>query len=428
MLPDANNSVTHGAAESLPPVIKPFGGERFFCPVALPQFRFQRGDYPMSRIRQLAYRSREKGAARRLLRTARHRLTWPRLAARIAARACAIWGNAAVAQGGVPTEVQRAQLIAEAVGNNIGFVGYYAFQLWRQERLAQADLYLQDFECNWINDLLAHGQDRNQLDDKLRFADFCERHGLNTVPIVLGLMEDESEHWRSSRRQLPETDLFVKSMNLWAGLRTERWKYDSQSARWQRAEHSLDQPALLARWRKLSADGALIVQPRAHSHPSHAALNPDAVGTLRCVTYRLSGQASKLYRASQRFPRAGMITDHGSSGAVAAAVESDGTLREAESRTIGPSYTHHPDWQVAISGRLLPGYHDMIELARHAHDAAAFTGIIGWDMAMTESGATLIEANTNSGLEFIQTTWNEPLGATEYPDFALALLSDRGLL
>ncbi len=408
------------------PLIATFDDHRYFCPVALPGFRFLQGNDYLSRIRQLLYRKRYPKSLKRNLRIARQRIAWPRLAARLADRACATWGQAAVAEGGVSMPEQRAQLVAEATANNISFVSYYAYQLWRPERLASADLYFQEFESNWLNSLLRQGQNHQDLDDKLRFAEFCRRHGLNTVPVSLGLTRDGAEHWRSPQQRLPDSDLFVKSINLARGIGTERWEYLAESRRWRRDHVELDQAGLLQHWRKHASQYALLVQPRVRSHPSHTEFNPDALGTLRCMTYKCAGESAGVSRASMRFPRSGMITDNACGGGIASAVEPDGRLRAAEGRWIGPGFSHHPDWQVALEGRELPGYRQMTELCLRAHDAAALVGFVSWDVAMTESGATLIEANTDGGLLLLQESWNSPLGVTDFPEIAWQMLLDRG--
>lgn len=123
--------------------------------------------------------------------------------------------------------------------------------------------------------------------------------------------------------------------------------------------------------------------------------------------------------------------DHGHSGNWQAAVD----LSSGRLTRIGAGYTllagrpgqssiKHPQTQQELLGVVLPDWDQLVDLARRAH--RAFPGFIfpGWDIAITDAGPVILEANMTGDVDLPQMAHR-----TGFMDAALlAMLERRGLL
>lgn len=57
----------------------------------------------------------------------------------------------------------------------------------------------------------------------------------------------------------------------------------------------------------------------------------------------------------------------------------------------------HPETGAQILGRRVPNFDKAVALALEVHGAFPASGLLGWDIALTEDGACLIECNENTG-------------------------------
>lgn len=78
-------------------------------------------------------------------------------------------------------------------------------------------------------------------------------------------------------------------------------------------------------------------------------------------------------------------------------------------------FSHHPVTKSRIQGVVIPEWDSICNYVIGLHRALSFTGIefIAWDIALTEEGCRVIEANTSCGLDLLQTSGgvrNEMIG------------------
>src|SRR5690606_10909580 len=66
------------------------------------------------------------------------------------------------------------------------------------------------------------------------------------------------------------------------------------------------------------------------------------------------------------------------------------------------TFEHHPDTGVCFEGFTLPYWNDTTNLVLRAHQAFPELGVIGWDVAITEQGPVLIEANHAWDINLLQ--------------------------
>lgn len=62
----------------------------------------------------------------------------------------------------------------------------------------------------------------------------------------------------------------------------------------------------------------------------------------------------------------------------------------------------HPDTGVVFEGILVPYFNEAINLGINAHKCIKEVPAIGWDIAVTEHGAVLIEGNYDWGIDLMQ--------------------------
>lgn len=388
---------------------------RYFCPVSLPWFGFRRGTAAVDRLRRDAYAFNEGSARRRLpLRRLRYVVAWPFTVVLHAASALRSHGAGVVAEGGPGRGRQFVALVALGLARNVTPKSYYLFQLWRPERSARARDYIQDFEGRWILNAINRGKGLALVDDKARFAEFCVRHGLPTVPILVEFGPGGAEAWGTAQRRLPRVDLFVKqsAATAVAGAGAECWTYAQAADSWRRGNDELDEQALLGRLRRLGATARVVVQERMHNHPVVGAFSLKALCSLRAVTVMRPGRRATHFRSCLRMPVGDAEVDHPVHGGLAAPVFEDGVLGAAAGNIVGPAFARHPATGARIEGSPLPFFAQAVALAVRAHELAGIPAAIGWDIALTPAGPVLLEGNSVWGTDVMQTSFAEPLGST----------------
>lgn len=142
---------------------------------------------------------------------------------------------------------------------------------------------------------------------------------------------------------------------------------------------------------------------------------PYAVNTIRLITMASPGRSARAVLALHRF---GMdqhnCVDNVYAGGLSVKIDletgelsgavmiDNGKLLDAEGNVA--VYDRHPLTGAAIRGVRIPGWKQIVEKVVHLHNKLSFTGVefIAWDLALTEAGVCVIEANTSCGATFMQ--------------------------
>lgn len=136
-----------------------------------------------------------------------------------------------------------------------------------------------------------------------------------------------------------------------------------------------------------------IFQELIRQHPALARLNESSVNTLRMITAQKDGRAIPL-GTGVRIGRAGAHIDNWAQGGliVNVDVEQERTRGKGIYKA-GPTTEVHPDSGIALDGYALPFISEAVEVACAFHDDLYGFHSIGWDIAITESGPSIIEGN-----------------------------------
>ena len=139
----------------------------------------------------------------------------------------------------------------------------------------------------------------------------------------------------------------------------------------------------------------LIVQ-----HPQISRLYPQSVNTLRLVTIRNHDEVHVVF-SSMRLGN-GKQVDNLNSGGMAVIVDETGHICTPAADKDGKAYDAHPMTGVPFIGFEVPLFAESIALVKQAALRMPELGYIGWDVAVTESGPLLLEANHFPGHDIYQ--------------------------
>ncbi len=162
----------------------------------------------------------------------------------------------------------------------------------------------------------------------------------------------------------------------------------------------------LSELKKILGSGVWLVQKKISSHKALRMINKSALNTTRIVTIRDKNRSGYL-TGFQAFARGAAVTDSGSSGSIYVGVDIEKEcLKEYGLYNIGdPICTFlnkHPDSGIPFKDYKIPFLKEAIQLCIKAHNLLYNNFIIGWDVAITDDGPVIVEANEKPGLNAVQ--------------------------
>lgn len=161
------------------------------------------------------------------------------------------------------------------------------------------------------------------------------------------------------------------------------------------------------------ADMDWLIERRALPHPEMAEVIPNICSTVRLITLNNRKLGPRILGALVRFGTGDSAADnHKGSGLVAMVDLETGVIGKClnASHGIAEFCTSHPRTGVPITGRMVPDWERVKDLAIESAKVFGYFNCVGWDVGVTDKGPVLIEGNGRSGLSSMQ------------------ILSDKGLL
>lgn len=300
------------------------------------------------------------------------------------------------------------------------FTAYWAFALKRRRKWR---VWLAGPQANeLLGELAARRAPElsRSIGDKRWFPSWAAENGLPALPLI-AVFEGGRPVGTSPEAlaaALPAVDLFSKPADLWSGQGTHRWILQGAGV-WQPERGGEAAAADVVRaLMDQSNERPVVLQRCLRPHPSMAALAPDAISTLRCVTYQSPAGESKLLRATIRLPMPGMIVDNMNAGGMIAAVD-------PETGVLSPGISWREDGLLQRtstfpgSTRPVEGVRIALwpEAKRIAIEAQRAAGLpfVGWDLALCEGGPIILEANIRWGGILMSFGQHSPLSDTEFP-------------
>lgn len=319
------------------------------------------------------------------------------------------------------------------LGFGIGPLRHSLYRLFDKPEASWAG-YIDENEANKALIRLSPQDDHIALRDKLAFTVRCQRSGLAAAPILFRLDREQdsdaddlipnvraAEQLRSALQQAPDT-LFVKLIDGAHGADAFRAsRIDHELWRFGTAQGNADDFfGYLDRTLGQNARGWLF-QPLVQPHPQLAEIMaPGALGTLRIVSYLDHADRAHLALPTLRIPAGKNVADNfslGASGNLISAVDPNtGQLAPAafSATSHWPQIRRtdvHPDTGGRISGFTLPFWAETCALVRRAQLVIENPPTIGWDIAITESGPLIIEANSAYSTAIHEVALDRGIGA-----------------
>lgn len=347
--------------------------------------------------------------------------------------AMALWfiprsAASARADGGPPALRQIADLARCAV-RGVDPVSYYLLGLYRRD--AAPNAAITRFETkNGLNKAIQTVGRReaapSEMTDKLDFWRICDANGVASAPILGWFDGCKFEVFAADRAAL-DRDLFVKDRRGRGGkftLAFERvapFLYRTPDGGLSTLAAVFDDVARLAEGRRL------IVQPKLANHPDVAPLARSSLVVFRVVTCLDERNEPRVthgvLRVLRRFePEWPAYPEHEWGAAIDLETGALGPMTGDVAETCGVWYDRHPITGEQVAGRTLGCWPEVAEAARRAHDVFRSRALVGWDIAATPDGPTILEGNANMDFAFIQRCYREPVGLSP-----LAPLLDRHL-
>ena len=277
---------------------------------------------------------------------------------------------------------------------------YYIFSL-HEEGSQRAPTFLQRFETKRCLFPLLKSKKGTPLNDKGRFAAYCQEHGIRCVPTLLEL------EGHDPGAELPDCDLFVKPSTGRGGRGAERWDCIERGIYVSPAGEQLTGADLLHRLVSSSRRRPLLIQPRLTPHPELEKLTAGALPTLRVLTCLNESDEPEVVAAMLRTSFGKNRTvDNLHAGGIGALVDlKSGAL--SRSSNLGADarlgwFSTHPDTGAQIEGTIVPRWNDTKEMAVAAHRHFRDRVVVGWDISILPDGPIFIEGNGNPDLDILQ--------------------------
>lgn len=262
-----------------------------------------------------------------------------------------------------------------------------------------------------------------ELSDKRRFADFALAHGLPAEPLIARFPSDAD----MAELALPEYDLFAKPADYYGGHGARRW-LNAGPARWTDESGNVKTAGeILAELRAAAEKRPHVLMRCLRPHPAIARLTGSAViCTVRCVTVRTPSGAPALVRTTLRLGVAGSLVDNRSSGGMLVAVNPD-SGRYGRAVALGDTgffaeRDDHPDTGVPFAGGEVPDWEAVRNAALTAQAAIPSLPMMAWDVACTDAGPVILEANWGYAVDVITLAQGKTIADTPIPGIIVDML------
>lgn len=163
-----------------------------------------------------------------------------------------------------------------------------------------------------------------------------------------------------------------------------------------------------------------------HQHSVLKQLNPSSVNTIRIVSFLNGDEVEILAATLKTGAGAGHFTDNLSLGGIGAQIDvPTGIVCTFGKDFDFNTYTHHPASGAPILGLQIPHWDIAIDLVKTAHKRLPQCLLYGWDIAITETGADIVEANSKPGSRIMQVMDGVPKGQKVLPMMKKDAIKDK---
>ncbi len=149
-------------------------------------------------------------------------------------------------------------------------------------------------------------------------------------------------------------------------------------------------------------DGRYVVQEGLVQHPEANALYPHSINSFRVITECIGGKARVLY-ALIRMGKGGSQVDNAAAGGLYVKIDpKTGFLGDVAYAHDRITFDAHPDTNFVFKGAKIESWNKVRDLAVSAARKYREITYVGWDVALTTDGPSIIELNSTPDMAMIQ--------------------------
>ncbi len=242
------------------------------------------------------------------------------------------------------------------------------------------------------------------LENKLMFGSFCEKNKLPT-PLVQSYNFDKIFFFQDKTYSITNKEkLYDYFLKIFQETNLERLFLKPISNYGGKGIHMLLYSNLKSQLEEFGSDileNAYIHQNCIEQHPKINQIYPHSINTIRIETYIDINDKVRILGAAIRFGIGGMIIDNFTSGGFFVPIDpKTGKLaKKGVSKMIrgGDSFQKHPDTGFVFENFEIPFFKESCNLCLRATQLIP-NRLIGWDIAITPIGPTIVEGNKNPGI------------------------------
>jgi len=235
------------------------------------------------------------------------------------------------------------------------------------------------------------------LRDKFVFSQFVGSLGIAT-PRSLALLDAERVTWLDTNVTLPLRAIVERTDVTFDGFCKKIGGIQGDGA----FPLHIEGGSLIVRDRRISVsdlrdrlDDRYLLQERIRQHEAMSSLHSNSVNTVRLITFATASTV-QLFAAAMRIGTHGKSVDNWAAGGVIVSIDPEcGELRGEgfHKPGYGGRVPRHPDSGIAFEGFKIPYFAEAVELVSRLHGYLRDIHSIGWDVAITPEGPTIIEGN-----------------------------------
>lgn len=155
-------------------------------------------------------------------------------------------------------------------------------------------------------------------------------------------------------------------------------------------------------FREKIEDGGFVVEELIQQGDELAALHPQSINSLRVVTFAINKEV-KIIGAALRIGCGNSYTDNAGSGGIYASVDTiNGIIQTDAINYKGEHFNFHPNTGAQIVGFKLPKWSEALSFINEIATNIEGTTLISWDIAYSDKGWVMVEANDNGDWSILQ--------------------------
>lgn len=286
-------------------------------------------------------------------------------------------------RSGKPTLLILLDMAKCILRDHVGYMEYNLFNFVSKNQ-SQRDTYVNfDYSQNLFRTLNDPEYSR-LFNDKLEFNRiFSQYLGREYLDISQSTFEDFERFCKGKKK------IFSKPADSFSGKGIYR-------------NYEIDENTDLHELYDFFKEHHLFVEDSIVQHEKMNELNPTSINTVRVTTVLHKDKAHVMY-ALLRVGRKGMMVDNVGSGGMYTVLSDDGEIINPlwSDKTI-TTYDKHPDSGYDFIGFKVPYFKEALLLCEKAAQVEKNVRYVGWDIAISEKGPTIVEGNPLPGYDMPQ--------------------------